>query len=268
MVTLSPEGAVVRQAASPRLGTLAQNPPAKRPRREESRAQAGGFGGGRHIQPHGRVVDRGLTCPVVEPVALQPGSEGVAKAGVLLLTTHMARLTGPQASEKRWTLSSSPASALPLLPERGPDRLQAPLTQQPWAPKGPNPGMAKGGDPEVSPLSPPHPTVWGSSAALPTSRASSFPPGPAPKPCPPCPPLPASNTAVPPRSRSQCPGPRGGGGGGERQRVGLLSSPREWGWFLPLPSHHCDVRGGSSPHPEALRRGHSWPRDLWASTGV
>lgn len=203
MVTLSPEGAVVRQAASPRLGTLAQNPPAKRPRREESRAQAGGFGGGRHIQPHGRVVDRGLTCPVVEPVALQPGSEGVAKAGVLLLTTHMARLTGPQASEKRWTLSSSPASALPLLPERGPDRLQAPLTQQPWAPKGPNPGMAKGGDPEVSPLSPPHPTVWGSSAALPTSRASSFPPGPAPKPCPPCPPLPASNTAVPPRSRSR-----------------------------------------------------------------
>lgn len=267
MVTLSPEGAVVRQAASPRLGTLAQNPPAKRPRREESRAQAGGFGGGRHIQPHGRVVDRGLTCPVVEPVALQPGSEGVAKAGVLLLTTHMARLTGPQASEKRWALSSSPASALPLFPERGPDRPQAPLTQQPWAPKGPNPGMAKGGDPEVSPLSPPHPTVWGSSAALPTSRASSFPPGPAPKPCPPCPPLPASKTAVPPRSRSQCPGPRGGGGG-ERQRVGLLSSPRERGWFLPLPSHHCDVRSGSSPHPEALRRGHSWPRDRWASTGV
>lgn len=80
----------------------------------------------------------------------------MAEAGALPPAIHMAGLNGPQASEDRGHHPHPhPASALPPTPEREPAAGSRGLAQRPRALKGPDPGMAKVGDPEAIPLSEP-----------------------------------------------------------------------------------------------------------------
>lgn len=101
----------------------------------------------------------------------------MAEAGALPPTIHTAGLNGPQASENRgYHPHPHPASASPPTPEREPAAGSRALARRPRALKGPDPGMAKGGDPEAIPLSEPQ-QPGEAGAALLTSGASSFPPG-------------------------------------------------------------------------------------------